>query len=266
MLIFRQGPGFELADVYDQPTKVDLWKIQQRAPQQVVINPPAITGRGATLAWLSEIDVPELIVWGGGGRIPAIPTAAQRTFRTIQLDGRLAAPLVTAELHQLTSLDVGADAVDGALAAVPFLRDLQLSRVGEGSLEPLAGCRELRTVGLEIARGLSVDEFDLTCSEPPAHLEALGIGGAGICSLAGIEAFPMLKHLEVEPKVRSRPDHRIDLRPLLGCPLLEWVVIDQNGRLEHAEVLDELAHLTNFVAQRDRIDPVPRPRTGLNMQ
>ncbi|WP_315098298.1 hypothetical protein [uncultured Cellulomonas sp.] len=264
-LVFRQAESGQYADVYERPSEVDLWNIAQHAPQQIVVNAAAIAGRGASLEWLSEISVPELIVHGGRGAIPAIPRAALRKFVEINIFGRSEAPMHTEDLHRLVGLGVDVDDLTGPLSAVPRLRGLALGKVRADSLALLSGCNELRAASLEYARGTRLTDVDLRCPDPPWQLESLEIHGAGICSLDGIEAFPRLRHLVIDPAGPAVLDHRIDLRPLAACPLLEWVVVYMNGRLEHAEVLHELTNLERFVALADRIDPIPAPAPWLEM-
>jgi hypothetical protein len=264
-LVFREAESGEYADIYEPPSKVDLWKIAQRAPQQIVVNAAAITGRGASLEWLSEISVPELMVHGGRGAIPAIPRAALRRFAEINVFGRLAAPMHTEDLQRVVGLGVDVDHLVGPLSAIPGLRGLALGKVRTDSLALLAGCHELRSASLEFARGFRIDDLDLRCPRPPSLLESLEIHGAGISALDGIGAHPQLKRLIIDPKGNAVLDHQIDLRPLRSCAQLEWVVIYMNGRLEHAEALQSLENLQRFVALADRIDPVPLRAPWLEM-
>ncbi|RYV49791.1 hypothetical protein EUA98_16835 [Pengzhenrongella frigida] len=241
---------------FDEPPSVDdLNYLRTSAIVRLSLLSGALRGRNVSLDWLTEMSVKQLTVWAPGHSIPELPKLALAELESLTLLGKSKKPLRGDYFPRLRYASVDIGQIEGPLSDFSYLEVLVLGAVRDGSLNMISGCRKLKSVSIEIARGVRVREFDLRTDVPPVNLEILDIQGAGVSSLQGVESLPNLEEIVVNHRGRKRLDNIVDLAPLATCRKLRRVILYYNGDLVNADVLTTLPALERVMAVRGHILP-----------
>ena len=258
------GARFRVADIHEEPTVEQLEWLRGRGVDGLVVMPARGSRRVFHMDWVEELEAVRFLEVASSRPIGPIPVNAARRLEVLWVRGRLKSVFDLGEAWRLRSLSISADLIHGSLAQVPELEHCGLDRLATFSSSMFEGCRSLKSAYLEgdTKAPSPVWNFHM---EGECAIEVLTLLKIGVQSLEGISAMPDLTELLVRPKEAVTLEHRLDLSPLAACTRLRKVLLDDNGTLYNAQILDSLPGLEMMSVVKGGVEPDLQGREWLRV-
>lgn len=202
-----------------------LQRLIESAPSAIEFRKGSLRSDAESVAWINRVPTVSQLWFHDGTVMPHIADVSPERRQMLFVWSRRGHVLTASDVDGTTTLHVGdARMIEADAGALATVEHLELGRVRSHELATGDSSSQLRFLKLRGMRQIARFHWH----RPPARLERVQVDDLVLDSVEALGKVDGLKAIVVDNGRVIADGPALDLRPLVGCPRLEWIDVAAN--------------------------------------